>query len=362
MTAAKAILGIVLVVFVLWDAFETIILPRRPRHGFRITRTFYKMAWAPWKAAARSMRNPKQRETFLSLFGPLSIFLLLAIWALALVVGFAVLQWAAGSEVGGSMNHTFGTDFYFSGSTFFTLGLGDVTPQTNLARALAVIEAGTGFGFLALVISYIPVLYQSFSRREVSISLLDARAGTPPTGVELLRRHEGDMQELQQLLVEWEKWSAELLESHMSYPTLAYFRSQHDNQSWLASLTAVLDACALCMVGLKNGPARQARLTFAIARHALVDLAQVFNTPPMKDLDRMPAEDVARLCESLRRAGLEFPADITTSERLAKFRKMYEPYAGALARHLLVTLPPWVKPHTGADNWETSRWGRDTIV
>src|SRR5205823_221885 len=154
------------------------------------------------------------------------------------------------SALGGSMSHSFGTDFYFSGSTFFTLGMGDVAPQSNVARALAVIEAGTGFGFLALVIGYIPVLYQSFSRREVSISLLDARAGTPPTGVELLRRHDGDMEEFTRILIEWEKWSAELLESHMSYPVLAYFRSQHDNQSWLASLTAVLDACALCMVGI----------------------------------------------------------------------------------------------------------------
>lgn len=362
MTALKAILGFVLIVSVLWDTFETIILPRRPRQGFRITRTFYRTTWKPWKAIARSMRNPKKRETLLSFFGPLSTFLLLAVWAFALILGFATLQWAAGSPLGGTMSHSLGTDLYFSGSTFFTLGMGDVAPQNNLARALAVIEAGTGFGFLALVISYVPVLYQSFSRREVSISLLDARAGTPPTGIELLRRHEGDMAELTHLLAEWEEWSAELLESHMSYPVLAYFRSQHDNQSWLASLTAVLDACALCMIGIKDGPARQARLTFAIARHALVDLAQVFNTEPRKDLDRLPQADTPRLCEALRRAGLELTSDAIAVEDLGKIRKMYEPYAGALAGHLFIELPPWIKPQKGADNWETSRWGRGTIV
>ncbi len=362
MTALKALFGVVLLVFVLWDAFETIILPRRPRHSFRITRTFYKVTWAPWKAVGRRLRDPKRRETLLSLFGPLSIFLLLAIWAFALIVAFAVLQWAANSQLGGSISHSFGTDLYFSGSTFFTLGMGDVAPQSNLARFLAVIEAGTGFGFLALVISYVPVLYQSFSRREVSISLLDARAGTPPTGIELLRRHDTDMQEFTRVLVEWEKWSAELLESHMSYPVLAYFRSQHDNQSWLASLTAVLDACALCMAGLRDGPERQARLTFAIARHALVDLAQVFDTPPQKDFDRLSPLDAARVGDLLRGAGLLFSSDGETADRLARYRKMYEPYAYALATHLMVELPPWIKQQAGADNWETSRWGRKTIV
>ena len=361
MTALKAILGCVLVVLVLQDAFETVILPRRPRHGFRITRYFYRSTWAPWKAIARGMNNRRRRETFLSLFGPLSLLLLLALWALGLVLGFAVLQWADGSRLSGSLRGTFGADLYFSGSTFFTLGLGDVTPQTNLARFLTVLEAGTGFGFLALVISYLPVQYQSFSRREISISLLDARAGTPPTGVELVRRHEGNMQEFTRLLLEWEQWSAELLETHMSYPVLAYFRSQHDNQSWLASLVAVLDACALCMIGLRDGPERQARLTFAIARHALVDLAQVFDTPPSHELVRLPDEAMPQLCNAIRNAGLELLGD-SHPERLAKLRNMYEPYAGALAQFLLTDLPPWIKPQAGADNWETSRWGRNTVV
>jgi hypothetical protein len=214
-----------------------------------------------------------------------------------------------------------------------------------------------------MVISYLPVLYQSFSRREVSISLLDARAGTPPTALELLRRHEGDMAEFTRLLQEWEEWSAELLESHLSYPVLAYFRSQHDNQSWLAALTAVLDACALCMVGIRNGPARQARLTFAMARHALVDLAQVFNTPPTKiERDRLPSEDLLRLRALMERSDLNLSDGADSDHRLRQLREMYEPYAAALSRYMLLDLPPWIRPQELADNWETSRWGRGTIV
>ena len=142
---------------------------------------------------------------------------------------------------------TFRTDFYFSGTTFFTLGLGDVTPRPGLARLITVTEAGTGFGFLGLVISYLPTLYGAFSQRELNISLLDARAGSPPTAAELLRRHAQfrDAKCSVSILHDWEIWSAQLMESHLSYPVLCYFRSQHDNQSWLAAFAAVLDVCAL---------------------------------------------------------------------------------------------------------------------
>ena len=139
-----------------------------------------------------------------------------------------------------------------------------------------------GFGILAIVIGYLPVLYQAFSRREVNISLLDARAGSPPCAVELLRRYgqHQSAESLGQFLYEWERWAAELLESHLSYPTLAYFRSQHDNQSWLAALTMIMDACTLIMVGIDGTPEKKARLTFAMARHAAVDLAQNFRATP----------------------------------------------------------------------------------
>lgn len=367
MLVAASILGVALVLFVLWDAFETIVLPRRPRRGFRITRTFYRATWRPWRFIAcwLSTRNKKRHETFLSLFGPLSLLMLLMTWALGLILGFAVLHWSAGTHLGGSTVGGFAEDLYFSGSTFFTLGMGDVTPNNNVARLLAVLEAGMGFAFLAIMIGYLPVIYQSFSRREVSISLLDARAGTPPTALELLRRHGDHIEELGRLLEGWEQWSAELLESHMSYPVLAYFRSQHDNQSWLGALTAVLDSCALCMAGFYDGPSRQARLTFAMARHALVDLAQVFNTPPLHDHDRLTPASMEELhgmvqqCVECQNA----PSADELTRRLHELRAMYEPYAAALGQFLLIELPPWVRhDHAPKDNWETSRWGRDTVV
>src|SRR5208337_2218777 len=153
-------------------------------------------------------------------------------------------------------------------------------------------------GLLAVVMGYFPVLYSAFSRREVSISLLDARAGSPPTAAELMRRHayEGGDQALSLLLLEWERWSAELLESHISYPLLCYFRSQHNNQSWISALTAILDTSALMIAGVQGHEARQAQLTFAMARHALVDLAQIFSLDPTnKAPDRLTPERYEQL-------------------------------------------------------------------
>jgi hypothetical protein len=294
----------------------------------------------------------------MSFYGPLSLLGLLALWAGGLVLGFALIQYGIGSHVrAADESSSFELDLYMSGTTFFTLGLGDVVPVTWLARLLDVLEAGIGFGFLAIVIGYLPVIYQSFSRREVIISMLDARAGSPPTALELLRRNaeSGTTDGLDTLLRDWEEWSAELLESHLSYPVLAYFRSQHDNQSWLGALTTILDASALVIAGIQGRSSHQARLTFAIARHAVVDLSQVFNTPPdAGNVSRLNAADIERLHAALRSAGLE--PDDPEGQRLVHLRRMYEPYVDTLARFLHMNLPPWMAAQSQRDNWQTTAW------
>jgi len=356
------VLGALFIFVVVLDAFETIVLPRRVTRRFRLTRFFYMLTWMPWSKIARRMRSNKRRESFLSFFGPLSLIALLTVWAFGLVSGFSMIQWAFNSRLNMPEEAvTAGTYMYMSGETFFTLGLGDVTPMSPVGRTVTVIEAGLGFGFLALVIGYLPVLYQAFSRREVNISLLDARAGTPPSASELLRRHSAgdDMQELGQLLADWERWAAELMESHLSYPVLCWFRSQHDNQSWLASLTTVLDACALVIVGVDGASARQAQLTFAMARHAVVDLSQIFNSSPRAPvMDRFPPEEVTRLRTVLAAAGIPLREGVEAERKLAELRGMYEPYVNPLAEYLMMPLPPWVSSKTVTDNWRTSAWER----
>ena len=358
MTYIIAVLGFMLLLMVLWDAFQAIILPRRVTHYVGFARVFYRFTWRLWSTVGQSMRDDRRRETYLSIFGPLSLLLLLGVWATGLVAGFAMVHRGLGTPLNVAPGSApFSTYLYMSGTTFFTLGLGDVTPLGALGRALVAVEAGTGFGFLAAVISYLPILYQAFSRREVSISLLDARAGSPPSAGELLRRHGQDMPELGQLLYDWERWSAELLESHLSYAVLAYFRSQHTNQSWLAALTAILDTCALVMAGVNGGPTRQAQLTFAMARHAVVDVAQIFiRSPQALAPDRLPPSSVTALRNMLAGAGVTLQEGVAAEQQLRELRQMYEPYVQALSEYLLMALPPWFRVTVMPDSWQTSAW------
>ncbi|HAF14429.1 MAG TPA: two pore domain potassium channel family protein [Blastocatellia bacterium] len=364
MRLLAAIPGITLILVILWDAFETIILPRRVTRRLRLTSVFYGSIWAFSSSIARSMRNHKRREKYLGMFGPLSLLMLLAMWAAGLIIGYTILLWATDSELNVSpAATTFGTYLYLSGVTFFTLGYGDVAPLLPLGRLIVVAEAATGFGLLAIVIGYLPVLYQAFSRREVNISLLDARAGSPSSAAEMLRRHgeSGHMHELSKVLHEWERWSAELMESHLSYPVLCYFRSQHDNQSWLAALTTVLDTCSLVMVGVDGAPAWQAKLTFAMARHAVVDIAQVFRTAPSAPqscITRLYPGDLERIREILEISSAHLRDGEDADLKLAELRLMYEPYVSALSEMLLMPLPPWILGSDAIDNWKTSAWGR----
>src|SRR5262252_1929061 len=304
-----AIVGVVLIGVVLLDAFETIVLPRRATHRLRLARLVLQSTWQLWSAPARGRwHSGEHRETYLSFYGPFALLLLIGVWSTGLIGGFALLLWGLGGQLvatGGDAG--VGTALYGSGTTFFTLGLGDVLPHTALGRLVVVLEAGMGFIFLALIISYIPVLYQAFSQREVNVSLLDARAGSPPSAAELLRRHAGAdfTGALAQLFREWERWAAELLESHLSYPILAYYRSQHQEQSWLAGLTTLLDVAALALVGIDGAPTQPAQLAFAMARHAAADLSRILGARPQSAAsERLSAADLTHLRAVLAKAGV----------------------------------------------------------
>src|SRR6202158_3675691 len=358
---AAFMIGVAILIIVVWDAFEVIILPRRVTRRFRLSRIFYKSLWTLWRFCSRLIPARKVRESAFSIFGPISLLILVAVWAVGLVLSFGLMQYGAGSALSvAGMTPSFWTDAYLSGTTFFTLGLGDVVPRSGIARALVVVEGGLGFGFPAGVIGYLPFIYGSFSKRAVSISVRDARAGTPPPAGELLRRHSypHGQEALRELLKEWELWCAELMESHLSYPVLAFFRSQHDNQSWIASLTAILDSCALLKVGIEDACERQAELTFAIARHAVVDLSQVFGTEP-KALphERLTAAELSHIRATLAQHGLKLKDGEEADRKLNALRGMYEPYIFALATYLNQSLPPWIPQKKGKDNWQTTAWG-----
>jgi hypothetical protein len=339
--------GCCVLALVLVDGFNTIVLARRTHHMFRIARAFYRYTWRAYAALSRRIQSGARRESLLSVYGPLSLLTLVTLWAAGLILAFGLLQWAVKIQPA-SLRGSFGNDLYLSGAALFTMSTGD--PGNTISKFLCVVEGGLGFGFLGLMIAYLPVLYQSFSQRELQISLVDARAGCPPSAGELLLHQASRPASLERELQEWEQWEAQLLENHLSFPMLAYFRSQHSYQSWLTALVAMLDSTAVISLCSSDDVKTQADFTFAMGRHVLTDISQVFRLDPSVPAeDRLPTGDFLRLAQALARQPLAFQVDRLSESELKGLRATYEPLATAMSRYFMMALPQWVRDDRAQD-------------
>ena len=288
--------GFAVIVLVLQDVFEVLLLPRKVARRKRLVSTVLRPTWTLWRRAA-GLLGEGARPVLLSCFGPLSVVILYVFWAACLILAYGFCEWGLNAHTPHPLS--LAGSFYLSGSTFFTLGFGDVLPHSGLAKMLAVAEAANGFGLVAAVIGYLPVLYQSFSTREAHVIQLDARAGSPPSAAFLLSQHgSGDaMPELMDFLRHCENWSALLLEGHLSFPVLAFYRSHHDNQSWLAGLCAIMDACAVLLTGLEGVGNFQPRMTFAMGRMAVLEMMNILRLTPIDPpVDRLSPQGFCVAC------------------------------------------------------------------
>jgi hypothetical protein len=359
----EVLVGLLLIAVALMDAFETIVLPRTVSRRFRLTYFFYSFLRWSYKTVGNQRYGPV-RQRLLASFAPLAIFNLIALWGAFLILGFSLI--ASGLQLPfrdqGPLD--FGNRLYFSATTFLTFGFGDFVPTSPIGKILTVAESGTGFLFLALVIGYVPVFYAAFSKRERTILILDSKAGSDPTATEIVRRHAaaGCLEDAPALLKEWELFSGQLLENFLSYPILAFYRSQHDDQSWLNSLISVMDASAIFMVLYPDdGPSAkrikfQANATFTIARHLIVDFAYVIKCDPMKPKERLPREKFDALIRVIAADGLSLDTRPQRLEEFQKIRELYEPFAAGLSESLKMPLPEWIPSQHLPDNWETSAW------
>ena len=350
----EAVLGIGLLILVLTDAIQTVVVARHARAIPLLSRTLLGGGWRLFASIVRIACPDRRRQGWLGIYGPLVLLVLLGAWASGLILAFALLQFSI-VRAGGVASAGFATELYFSAASFFTLGASP--PQIPLARDLMVVEAGTGLSFLGLVIGYLPALYQSYASRELRILLLDARAGSPPTAVGFLLHAGSNPDRLETRLAGWEEWALDLLQSHLSYPMLAYFRSQHANQSWLGALTAMMDASALLMLGAEGTLRDQAGFTFAAGRHALVHTAAIFGAQPPSHRERLPAGGFGQLIEALAGTGSYLSRDSIVEAKLTEYRALYEPAAEALGAVFLLALPPWVPGEDIAANWQLASWG-----
>jgi hypothetical protein len=341
-----AFLGFLIIVIVLIDAFETVILPRRVNRRIRLARIFYKSFWRLWIKNKKLFKNPDRTKAYLGTFGPLSLIILMSIWAIGLIFSFALLNFGLQTDIQSPKGaKDFLTYFELSGATFFPLGFADTYPLQIIGKLIAIIESGFGFAFLAIIIGYLPVLYQAFSRREANINLLDSHAGSPPSALYLLQQLSKNeiTEELKPQLERWEQWCAELLETHLSYPVLAYYRSQHDDQSWVAALLMILDASTLVLASKNRKLHYYAKSTFAIARHATVDLTQAFYlTAHGPHRDRLSKQDLAKLRNLLKDSDFSLLEGTKADEKLLFLRKLYEPHMQALSDYFHMPITPFI--------------------
>jgi hypothetical protein len=351
----RIIVGLVclaLLALMLSEFFVVFLLPRRVKRDPRIARGLLRVLWRPWRALA--LRLPRSSaDELLGIFGPLGLLAMLGILSAGVIISFSGLHWADGSQFGTDGVGDFGDDLYFAAGAFFSATT-PLAPTDGLGKVLQVAEAASGFGVIFIAIGYLPALFQAFSRRETAVAQLDPRAGSPPSAGALLERSgkRGGWKELDEYLREWETWAAELMETHLSYPILGYFRSQHVNQNWLAAMTTVTDACAYAMAYGPEEAVNAAALTFAICRHALADLAYTFRTGKVSYApDRLTDENLAELRSRLEGSGLHAEEREQARRRLAELRESYEPNAIALSVLLALPLPAWLPGEDARENW-----------
>lgn len=317
-------------------------------------RIFYRVTWAPVSALARKVQSGRTRENFLGIYGPLSLIALLTLWIAGLILSFGLLQWGSHMQPEHAQP-TFANELYFSATTLFTLSSGD--PVNWASKCLTALEGGLGLSMLGLVIGYLPVFYQSFSRRELAILLLSTQAGSPPSAAAFLASEDWKSYRLERVLMHWEKWSAELLENQISYPMLAYFRSQHQSESWLTTLVAILDSVSVILSCGTEEIRPQAELTFAMSCHAMVDIARVFwDDFPQPRNDRLSSDTFGRLQKTLPdRAGACLKMSELSEEDVRDLRRLYEPYAEKLAQYFLMTLPEWAPVSIEPNKWRPGK-------
>lgn len=366
----EIVAGAVLVLGALVDVFQTVVLPRPAIGLVRVARFIYPRMWRLWRAAWGRMGRLQSRETMLAVFGPLSVLVLLAFWGLAILFGYALIYHGLADQLRPQPDG-FATYVYFSALSLCTVGFGDFVPVGTAARALVVTEAATGLGLVALVISLLFQLFSSFQRREAAVVALDALAGAPPSGLQLLdtcARY--DMpQQLEKTFEEWRIWTAEVLESHLAYPILVYFRSSHDNEAWLNSFGAVMDAALLVLTSIEGGPRGAAHLTYKVGNHLMEDLGWFFGYHGADGSVGIELEEYQAACGQLRDAGYRVNMTQEGWEKFSRLRMSYASIINRLARYLAIPPAPWISdrsyiPHrdVGARRARAQRGRRGTRV
>jgi hypothetical protein len=352
MAAIEIVVGFAILIIIFQDLFQVVILPRPAIKKFAVVRYLLRGFWICWRWIGNRIESVPRRENFLSIMGPLAVLMEFTFWGLALILGYALIIDGVRDQLHPAPD-SFGTSLYFSASTLVPLSYGDYVPEGIFARVVTVAETVTGIFVAALAITLLFSLYESFKDREVAVVQLDAMAGAPPSGIQILETaiQRGMREELIKTFDEWRAWAANVLESHLAYPTLLWFRSSHDNEAWINSFGAVMDAAVLVLSTVDDETEGPARLMYTVGNHLVEDLSWYFGYSKLNDpIVEKQEYDQAR--ERLRVAGYKCHGSPYGWEKFAKLRSEYASPLNQLARTLVIIPAQWIGdrsylPHRG---------------
>ena len=335
--------GIALVVLTLNDVFQAVIVPRAVGRSFRPSSYLWRSSWAIWPRIAWRMypATESKREDFLAAFGPFTIIAMLALWVTLLIIGFGTIFWALRNDVAGITNY--GASLYFAATTLITIGFGDIVPHGPWARLVAMITGASGLGVVSVTTAFLFAIFAAFQQREHFVVKIGAHAGSPPSGVGLLAiaSYAQIPGELNTLMGEAQGWAAMVMETHLAYPALGYFRSSHDYESWIGTLGALLDAAVLLMTTI-DVQCGQSRIFYSIGRHAANDLAHHFMIDVPDNVVGIERVEFDRACDRLERAGYTLFDRDASWERFGELRSTYAMHLNGLARKFEIPPVQWV--------------------
>lgn len=338
---ALAALGMLLVAIALNDVFQAVIVPRATARALRPTFLLWRGLWMLWPRLARLRRDADAREDFLAYFAPFALVAMFAQWVVLLIVGYATILWSMRAQVHPTLD-TFGAACYFAGTALLTIGFGDYTGHTGLARLVSLAAGASGLGVVSVTTAYLFSLFGAFQAREQFVVLIGARAGAPPSGIGLLAmaRHAG-CSDFTSIFRDAQQWAATLMESHLAYPTLAYFRSSHDYESWVTTLAALLDAATLLITTIEDQPCAEARFFLSVGRHAVSDLSRYLLSGSAGNDPLLTRDQFDAACDRLAEARYQLRDRDEAWIHFAQLRGHYAQGLANLAELLSTSLAAW---------------------
>jgi hypothetical protein len=338
-------IGVVVIATTLNDVFQVVVMPRATGRRYRISFYVWRAMWYVWPKMAWRLysADDDRREDFLAVFAPLMLISMLGMWVALLIIGFGFVLWGMRGGIV-PPHQTFGSILYFAGTSLLTIGFGDVVGRSGLPRLVSVLAALAGLSFLSIMTAFLFASFGSFQLRETFVVTVAARAGTPPSGVNLLAIAGYSMtyDDLPALMIDAQRWAAAVMESHLAYPMLAYFRSSHDDQSWIGTLGTLLDAATLLMTTIDGVRDGQARIFYNVGRHATRDLSRYFRVEIGDETVGIERAEFEHACDRLAAAGYKVKERDESWHRFANLRSTYAPQLGAMASFFEIPPLQWI--------------------